>query len=471
MSITHQIMPRGPNGEKDPSDYMVAGAEIPDGEDVVVSEPEDKSPPKPPPPKAEHRAPPWPKALNEMPGAGQLVVDYILAQSIRKSRPLAVSASLAIMSLATRNKYEAAPYGTGLNLYIVGVAPTGWGKDAGRDGIIAVANKLRLLHNISDDFASGQALLAALADTRLLLFIPDEYGMFLQAAGARGNIHIKSQVKELTALYTRARGVHTGKRYADASNNIPPITHPFVGVYGTTTRSALSKALSMDDVENGSLNRYLFVEVDKLPKRGHRHRDMPANVAAVVEDMRDTDPVSPLLPMTDGAMRILRDCEDEQEVELVRQVPTCDMWARMSENVIRVAGVVAVANRVDGPRIDTEHMVWARIFVRWCIDRVVHVVDADLSSSWIEARTKEVLAVIRNARDFGKTLGSENAKYRPLTEEGYMPRSLLKRKTRSLAGKDLDGIIQTLIESELIATAEHGSGGKRGPSTVMYWAV
>ena len=420
-------------------------------------------------PVVEHVVAPWPEALEALPGPAMAVAQYIYAQSFRKSWPIAISSTLAMISICTMNKYEFAKYRTALNIYLLVVAQTGAGKESGRSGIMALADDLGVVDMLKDDVASGQAMLKTLAEDPRLLFMPDEFGMYLQAAaGNHGSVHIKGIMKELMSMFGKARTYHSGKVYADSKLNIPKITKPFVSLYGSTTKVELVKALTMDHVDSGFLNRFLMVEIDGLPDRSSPEMDIPDDVLASLRNLGNTLPSVPgeaiKVGISAGAERILATLETKQDVEQRRNLPTANMWARISEQAIRVAANLAVMANPAHPEITTATMEWSRAFCMWCLRRMLQIVDSDIAESPFEAHLNKVLATIRGARAYDDPRHAEH------NSTGKVTRSQVARKCQSISPRDLDLLIRSLIDSDRIGTGTTTSQGTTKPTT-LYWAT
>ena len=169
--------------------------------------------PRPPPPQ---RTPVDPRMF-ELDGALELFVDYILASAVRPQPILAIGASLCALGALMGRKYRTQ---TNLrtNLYVVGMAGSGGGKDHARGAIKEAFIAAGLQRYLGGNrIASGSGLLTALYRQPSSLFQLDEFGQFL------GNIvnkrHAPKYLAEiwdlLTELSTSAGGTFFGAEYAD----------------------------------------------------------------------------------------------------------------------------------------------------------------------------------------------------------------------------------------------------------------
>ena len=164
---------------------------------------------------------------------------YMVSTARRPQPLLSLGASLCAVGALMGRKYRTES-NLRSNLYIVGVADSGSGKNHSRE----VINELFLAAGLADHLggnkiASGAGLLTAVHRQPAILFQIDEFGMFLSAAADRRRSpqHITAILDNMTELYTAAGGVFLGAEYAnrDGHNERRDINQPCLCVYGTTT--------------------------------------------------------------------------------------------------------------------------------------------------------------------------------------------------------------------------------------------
>ena len=150
--------------------------------------------------------------------------------------------------------------GTRLNLYGLGIAETGEGKDlVGRSADIIARNAGAALLGKP---ASGQGLEDALVDTSGMLIRVDEVGHMLQSMNHAKAAPYQIELNEnLLKLYSAGAGQWTTRVKANAKGNRPPrtLTNPCLNFLGFTTPAALSAGLSLMNIEQGLLGRFLLV--------------------------------------------------------------------------------------------------------------------------------------------------------------------------------------------------------------------
>ncbi|MDA0990279.1 MAG: DUF3987 domain-containing protein, partial [Verrucomicrobia bacterium] len=263
-------------------------------------------------------------------------------------------------------------------------------------------------HLGGNKIASGAGLLTALHRQPAILFQIDEFGMFLSAAADRKRSprHITEILDNMTELFTAAGGIFLGAEYAnrDGANERRDINQPCLCVYGTTTPLHFWGALQGANVVDGSLARFLILPSDEdYPDEnitvgirqappaliqglqrvaaGGGHRK--GNLAGKTADQNTT--VTPMIvPMTDDARARFKALSVELTGELRAAAGTActAILARIGENALKLAMIVAVGRDPVRPEIDITATEWAIGFVRHYAQRTMeaverHVADTD----------------------------------------------------------------------------------------------
>ena len=128
---------------------------------------------------------PCPVDLAGLDGVLKMLVDYMLATARRPQPVLAVGASLCALGALMGRKYRTES-NLRSNLYVVGIADSGSGKNHSREVITELFVEAGLGHTLGGNkIASGAGLLTAVHRQPAILFQIDEFGMFLSAAADR----------------------------------------------------------------------------------------------------------------------------------------------------------------------------------------------------------------------------------------------------------------------------------------------
>jgi hypothetical protein len=397
------------------------------------------------------------------------LTNYMLTTARRPQPLLSLGASLcAIGALMGRNYRTESNLRS--NLYVVGIADSGSGKNHAREIINETFFVAGLAHHLGGNkIASGAGLLTALHRQPAILFQIDEFGMFLSAAADRRRSprHITEILDNMTELYTSAGGIFLGAEYAnrDGTNERRDINQPCLCVYGTTTPLHFWGALQGANVVDGSLARFLILPSDEdYPDEniavGIRQAP-PAliqglqliaaggggkkgNLSGKTADQNTA--VNPMIvPMTEEARARFRQLSIELTEELRAAAGTAftAILARIGENALKLALIVAVGRDPVRPEIEITAADWAISFVRHYAQRTMEAVERHVADTETEAHLKRVKEIIRVSGAKGIT------------------KSEITRASQWLKSRDRDEILLTLIEGGDITTGMRGSSTRQ----------
>lgn len=397
------------------------------------------------------------------------LTDYMLTTARRPQPLLSLGASLcAIGALMGRNYRTESNLRS--NLYVVGIADSGSGKNHAREIINETFFEAGLAHHLGGNkIASGAGLLTALHRQPAILFQIDEFGMFLSAAADRKRSprHITEILDNMTELYTSAGGIFLGAEYAnrDGSNERRDIVQPCLCVYGTTTPLHFWGALQGANVVDGSLARFLILPSDEDYPDENIAVGIRQAPPALIQGLQliaagggvrkgnltgktadQNTAVNPMIvPMTEEARVRFRQLSIELTEELRAAAGTAftAILARIGENALKLALIVAVGRDPARPEIEITAAEWAIGFVRHYAQRTMEAVERHVADTETEAHLKRLKEIIRSSGAKGIT------------------KSEITRASQWLKSRDRDEILLTLIESGDITTGMRGSSTKQ----------
>jgi Primase C terminal 2 (PriCT-2)/Bifunctional DNA primase/polymerase, N-terminal len=426
----------------------------------------------PPPPR-----PATDPRIFQLDGALELMSDYILASAVRPQPVLAIGACLCALGALMGRKYRTQ---TNLrtNLYVVGMAGSGGGKDHARGAIKEAFIAAGLQRYLGGNrIASGSGLLTALYRQPSSLFQIDEFGQFLGSIVSKR--HAPKYLAEiwdlLTELYTSAGGTFFGAEYADQKQRPrQDIAQPCCCVHATTVPEPFWAALQEGSMVDGSLARFLVFQTDDdVPDRNKHPKpvgDVPAdlidalqaiaggvpghgrgNLAALVEApmiVPDPFPVS----MAPDAEQLFDALDQDLTVRQREAIGTdrSAVLARVWENVAKVALIKAVSASPQTPVIRLEDAEWARIVVDRCVTTMITEAERHIADNQTQANHKKVLRLIQGAGGAG------------------LSRNEITRRTQFLERKQREDILSALVEGGEVELEIRGT--ERRPAAV-YRAV
>lgn len=301
--------------------------------------------------------------------------------------PMKEAALLA--ALATMAGVVGRPYnfnGSGLNLYLLLLAPTGRGKEGMAQGISRLMSAVRPRVPLIDEFlgpamfASGQALLRTVAKQPSFVTIQGEFGITLKNLNdprATGAERMLRQV--LLDAYGKSGqwDVLRQRTYADDGKDLPSIQSPCVTILGESTPGHVFDSLGFRDVEDGLLPRCLILECTDERPRQNPHAGQPpapgvvgmlADLATHSLQLRHGERYHDV-PATPQARALLQRITDELDDAYNDSAAPAEraLWNRAGLNIGRVATLIAIGCDPYHPMIQAEHAQWAIDFVRRCV--------------------------------------------------------------------------------------------------------
>jgi hypothetical protein len=386
---------------------------------------------------------PVPELLLNPPGFVGEWVQWVEDHSQFPQRLLAVAAGLALGGALLGRKVMSE---TGLrtNVYLVGIAKTGRGKEMART---AVKNTL-VAAGLSDllggeEFASAQGLHNRVARCPATLFTPDEFGKTLKAlTGDNAQGWEAGIITTLMKLYSSTASIVQGSERADQKlNKRIDIEYPCVSLYGTTTPEPFYEALSGGDVASGWLNRMLVLHApdERVQYRnvlmGHPPDKLVAwcKAARAMSDGLIGTGGNAIMVKMDGMSESLFTnfrAEIDTRVDSLEAEPmTASMaalWARAWEQAVKISLILSVGMV---PSEELQHCdfeisyrcsEWAIAFVRHFLGAMQDEISERVGESELDRANQDVLRLIRKAGSFGLTvsdLKEASRSFRKLAEK------------------------------------------------------
>lgn len=421
--------------------------------------------PAPTPPA--YRVPP---DLLEVDGALKMFVDYATSTAVSPQPFLSLGAAICLVGAIAGRRYRT-PTDLRSNVYAIGIADSGGGKDHARrcaKRAIYAAGLDRYLGG--EDLASSAGLLTSLQRHPARLFQVDEFGQFLKLVlNQRAPAHKAAIWSELTKLYTSAAEPYIGAEYADQKAR-PRVTieQPCACIWGVTVPGPFWSALEGGALADGSIARFLvFVTDDDYPERNEAPAPMdpPPDLVTALEGiargvpghshggniadaMESSAPIHaftvPLSPGADAAMAAVR----RGATELLRShrgTYATALFGRHAENVAKLAMIAAVSRDPARPVTEARDVAWASSLVEHCIGTLLREAERRVADNDTEAKHKRVLEIVRTS--------------------GQITRNDLVRKTQFLSRREREEIFDALVEGELI-TRSHQPTATR-PQTLF----
>ena len=195
-----------------------------------------------------------------LPGVLGGIVEWVTATARRPNRVLALGTAITVIGTLIGRRV-AGPTRSATHLYVVGIAPTGNGKQHVLDSAVRLTDRGRRQrpYRTISKFFSLSAMVDLLEYKPLALCPQDEIGVFLKAITNR---RASSHEAAMSQILRSAWGVSFAPlpMPAWATRRTSLVRCPAISILGVSTPDEFYSALQGDSINNGFLNRFLTLQ-------------------------------------------------------------------------------------------------------------------------------------------------------------------------------------------------------------------
>ncbi|MEX0678362.1 MAG: bifunctional DNA primase/polymerase [Pirellulales bacterium] len=400
--------------------------------------------------------------LLRVPGYIDEVMAYTLDTAPYPERVMAFCGALALQAVLAGRKIRD-PMGNRTNLYILGLANSGVGKDHARQVNQRILYETGLADCLGNSFASGEGIEDRLFVQPAVLYQVDEIdGLLLRVSQAKDARH-EQIVSMLLQMYSSARGVYVMR--AKAGRERTAIDQPSLSIFGTAVPKQFYEALSRRLLTNGFLARMIVLECRRRGSgREDGDRPLPASILDVARwwaefrpggapgNLSDWHPDPRLVPQTDDAREQFRQLREQADQAYTRAESRNDtvamaIWARAYEKARRLALLYACSvNHID-PIISPDAVAWAGAFVDHQTRRMLFMAGYHASESEFDSKRKRLLEVL--------------SQWREQHGDEWMPFWRINRRL-PWSSREHEEVRATLLEQRLIEAKRVQTRGRPG---------
>lgn len=312
------------------------------------------------------------------PGLLGELAQFIYSAAPRPVPEVALAAAIGLMAGICGRAYNIS--GTGLNQYVLLIAPTGSGKEAAASGIDKLMNEIRFTVPTSTRFigpseiASGQALIKHLSKvSTCFVSILGEFGLRLQSMSSQyANSAEVGLRRMLLDLFNKSGHgqVFRPMIYADRDKNIEATEAPAFSILGESTPERFYGALNEEMISEGLLPRFMLIEYNgPRPPLSPQHllakpnlmliekfSSLVANAEVVMHNKRVINVgATPEATVLEQKFDKYADAQiNGTNREVLRQ-----LWNRAHIKALKIAALIAVGINMSDPVITVEHFNWA----------------------------------------------------------------------------------------------------------------
>lgn len=402
------------------------------------------------------------------PGLVGEIARWIVATARRPQPELSIGAALAIVGTVAGRQF-AGPTMSGTHLYVLGLAPTGTGKDhplqqIGR--IMAAANLTT--HLGPSEFISMPAVVNFLVRKPLSVCPMDEFGSFMKRINSRRASGFEGAIsKVIRTMWSSSFAPYATPEWAQKPSET--IYSPALSLYGASTPEQFYSAMEGASIEDGTLNRFLLLNGQERAAEVDPEYDAAQVPGSIVDALRRiymrsgemattyrndpaADPAArgqlhkvPWCP--DGAHKAYKAFSAEIEKAMRSDPDRGAFFARTAEMALRIATIVAVG-RLDDDQVrrgDIEYGIGL----------------ARASAELMAAGAADYMAENQNQADAQRVI-------RCIRSRGgrIVYRDLLQSLKNSIRARDLRDLLATMHDAGQIERQEVKP--PTGPSTFWY---
>ncbi len=408
------------------------------------------------------------------PGLVGEVARFIYAQAPRPVPEIALAGALGLIAGIVGRAYNVS--GTGLNQYVLLLAPTGTGKEAIASGIDKLmATVLRTVPASVDfigpgEIASSQALIKYMSKTaNSFVSLVGEFGIYLQQmASVNAAPHLMGLRRMLLDLYNKSGEgkVLRPSIYSDREKNTASVLAPALTLLGESTPEKFYEGLHEGMIAEGLLPRFTIIEY-----HGERPPLNPGHIYAqpsfdLVERLSTLCAHALMLNSQHKAVHVqfapdAKAMFDEFDRHCDLNINTSDkevrrhLWNRAHIKAMKLAALVAVGNNPYEPTITLDVAAWATNLIVADVRNLLARFDAGEIGVDNE-ETRQLAELIKIVKEYVLSPWSEISRYKAgsaqMHGERVVPYSYIHKRATKLSIFKKDRIGETAALKRAIKT-------------------
>ncbi len=305
------------------------------------------------------------------------LAQFIYGAAPRPVPEIALAGAIGLLAGIVGRAYDVS--GTGLNQYVLLLAPTGTGKEAISSGVTALMKSIRSVVPASAGFvgpaaiASPQALVKYLANTsQSFVSVLGEFGLTMQQMAApKAPAHLVGLRQILLDLYAKSgrNGELRPSIYSDREKNTTTVQAPAFSIIGESTPESFYEGISERFIADGLMPRFTSIEYrGERPPLQEDRLEAPSpylaeRLATICNHCLNLNqrgqPVEVRLSDEARAMFDEFDTQCDSHINGAKNEVTRHLWNRAHLKALKLAALVAVGCNEYMPTITPEFALWA----------------------------------------------------------------------------------------------------------------
>lgn len=380
--------------------------------------------PAPEPPEAADVPPSAPVATGVIPahlctppGLIGDVVEWMNATDDRPSPQMNLGATLAFLGALMGRRFAHPSKGARTNIYAIGVAPTGFGKNHPLLAVKELARAAGVDGFIGPGRVKSESAIRKLVESKpTVCCLMDELGGVMRNILSKKASSHEAGIRDiLLELFSSANTIYSGAE--GASEKAVPIHCPNLAIYGASTPGDLWGNFSSGSAADGFLPRWLIFDGGEVrPEPVDAEFDVfdpPHELRKALHALLDVRPggnlngVAACKPLTAawgaGAQDYFKGlrAEKERAIEAARAARRSSeevILSRFVEHAVKLSLIYAVSIDARAPVISVAALEWAREVVECSTAALVGAIEGNVADT---DRQAEYLWTLRTIRDAG----------------------------------------------------------------------
>lgn len=322
-------------------------------------------------------------------GAVGSIINWVCETSKRPNRILALGTAVATIGTLIGRRVWGPTY-SATHLYVVGVAPTGSGKEHPLQCVTPLMECARADHHISKSgsWTSVQAMVGELQECSLMISLQDEWGQFLQRINGKRASGFEAEVsKALKELWSKSFAEY--KPTSSVARRAIPIQSPAFSILAMSTPQSFYSGIRGDDIEGGFLNRLMVLRTERYVRQSRTdsaHTPVPEDLARQLTELYNWGcpsetprlidpayrPVPHLIPWASSETKnSYYDFVDLMDRRMRKNQEASPFLSRTAELAIRLATIMAAGRWGRDAEVDDKDLEWGIAVASNCTERMI----------------------------------------------------------------------------------------------------
>lgn len=389
---------------------------------------------------------PIPDDLLDIDGVAKDIMRWSRESNYVKQPLFDLATALFLTAVSTRNRYLVGCWQTPLQPYFMLLAGTAQGKDSALNSVRTFCSERNMAMSLVNGYQSSHAMHDHLTQPpHHAILVMDEIARKLQSA-SRANGPDYQVITSLLMMHNQANKTVAGLPGRAAP--LAPIEHPFINVIAATQPKTLIEAASGQDLTTGLFNRFILFDAPHgAPLNHQRMPELGALGKKWMGQIREASGGFYTIPMDVSVYKMTTKFADwcQQQANENPDDLYGQLWGRVNLHALQLAGILAVSRDPVRPRMTADVVDWGQRFMRWSTQRWMARLGGRIAEGHSSKLYMRIRDYIFNVEKYAHRAKSKTEA--EMAAKGVMHHSLLLRVSNGVVKRDLEPVIEALVEA------------------------